>query len=314
MTAIRSGRRPVRLAVAAVLGLAVAGCGVGAGDAPEDVGLRISDGFGDLPTFARTPVVVEGEDTVIRLLQRNATVETSGGGSFVESIEGRAGGEQVGDSAAYWIFFRNGNFSDQGAADVRVRSGDRIWWDRHDGRIANVRAVVGSFPMPFVEREADGASVPVELGCADPAGAACTTAAARLDAAGVEVTAGALRPDARSTALRVLVGTWDEVRRDPVAARLESGPKTSGVLAQIRGRAIIPYRVNGRARTTLPDGWGIVAALRPGREPATWVVTGPSDADTEAAAEQLTAEALAGRFALLVSDGTAGPLPVEEEP
>lgn len=310
----RSGVWPRRIGrplTAVVAILAVAGCGVGAGETAEDVTLRVTDRFGSEVVVDEPQAEVEGEDTVARLLQRNTTIETSAGGTFVAAIGGRAGGEAQDGSTPYWIFFRNGVFSDEGAAGRKIVSGERIWWDRHDQRIANVQAVVGSFPMPFAARDDDG-SVPVELGCADPSSAACTVAAERLSAAGVAVTAGELEPQAAPTRLRVLVGPWSALRRDPVAARLELEPRASGVLARIRGTRLTPFAADGTAAAPLTSGWGLVAATRTRREPVTWIVAGRSAADAEAAAEQLTPDALAGRFSLLVRDGAPEPLPVPE--
>lgn len=291
--------------------MVIAGCGVGAGEAPEDVGLRVTDRFGSEVVLDRPQADVAGEDTVVRLLQRNTEIDTNSGGAFVAAIDGRAGGESTDGTTPYWVFFRNGVFSDEGAAGHELVSGERIWWDRHDERVANVQAVVGSFPMPFAARDEDGA-VPVELGCADPAGAACTVAAERLSAAGIAVTAGAFASRTSSSRLRVLVGPWSALRRDPVAARLEGTPRTSGVLARIDGARLTPFTADGTAAKPLTSGWGLVAATRTRRDPVTWIVTGRSTADAEAAAEQLTADALDGRFALLVRDGVAGPLPVTE--
>lgn len=305
------GRRWAGWSLAAASVLAIGGCGVGAGETAEDVGLRVTDRFGSEVVLDRPQADVEGEDTVARLLQRNTTIETSAGGTFVAAIDGRAGGEGQDGTTPYWIFFRNGVFSDEGAAGKRIVSGERIWWDRHDQRIANVQAVVGSFPMPFAARDEDG-SVPVELGCVDPSSAACTVAAERLAAAGVAVTAGAFASRTTSARLRVLVGPWAQLRRDPIAARLEREPRVSGVLARIRGTRLTPFAADGTAAEPLTSGWGLIAATRTRREPVTWIVSGRSSADAEAAAEQLTPSALAGRFALLVRDGVPEPLPVTE--
>ncbi len=307
---IRSRLRRIGWSTAAVVALAaLGGCGVGAGDTPEDIGLRVTDRFGTEVVADRPEADVEGEDTVVRLLQRNATADTSSGGAFVSAIDGRAGGEAQDGTTPYWIFFRNGVFSDEGAANVRVEDGDRIWWDLHDQRVANVQAVVGSFPMPFAARDGEE-RVPVQLGCVDVASPACTVAAERLAAADVAVTAEQLRPEGRPTQLRVIVGAWSELRRDPVAARLEGTPRSSGVLARVRGSRLVPYRADGSAAPAVPSGWGIVAATRIGRGPVTWIVGGRTEADAEAAAEQLTADALDGAFALHVRDGAAERLPL----
>ncbi|MBF6621295.1 MAG: DUF4430 domain-containing protein [Patulibacter sp.] len=287
---------------------AISGCGVGAGETPEDVGLRVTDRFGSEVVVDRPRAEVEGEDTVVRLLQRNVPIETDAGGTFVSAIDGRVGGEAADGSTPYWVFFRNGVLSDKGAAGVQVADGDRIWWDRHDQRIANVQGVVGSFPMPFTARE-DGEPPAVELGCVDVAAAACRIAGERLTAAGVAVTAAELAPQSAPNRLRVLVGPWDGIRRDPVAARLEAPPRTSGVLARVRDERLIPYRADGTAAPTIGAGWGLIAATRVRREPMTWVVSGRTALDAQSAAELLTADVLDGAFALLVRDRAPRPLP-----
>ncbi len=306
----RIGRSLVAIAVAAT----ISGCGVGAGDTPEDVGLRVTDRFGTESVVDRPQAETEGEDTVVRLLQRNTTVDVTSGGTFVAAIDGRAGGEATDGSTPYWLFFRNGVLSGEGAASVAVAGGDRIWWDRHDQRIANVQGVVGSFPMPFADRAGDDAGPPpVELACVDVDGPACRIAGERLADAGVAATAEQYAAGPGPTRLRVLVGAWSGVRRDPVAGRLEREPRTSGVLARVRGFRLTPFRADGSAAEEVRSGWGLVAVTRSGREPVTWVVTGRSAADAASAAEQLTPDALSGAFALLVRDGSPERLPLPGE-
>lgn len=296
------------LAIATVVVLA--GCGAGAGETPDDVQLRVSDDFGHEVLVDEPTPKLEGEDTVMRLLQRNAEVSVSGGGTFVDAIEGRAGGEGRDGSSAYWLFFRNGVFSDKGASEVRLRDGDRVWWDRNDSRAIPVGAVVGSFPAPFSHGVA-GEPQPVGLECAPAAKAACATVTERLRQAGITAKASALRPTAAPPAPRILVGTWRDIRSDPVAVRLERGPKASGVPATPTTSGVREHATDGSVRATVRDGWGLIAATRAKREPPTWVVTGASAADVRRAADGLRERSLAGRFAVLYRGSTPRALPAE---
>ena len=138
--------------------------------------------------------------------------------------------------------------------------------------------------------------------------AACAEAPERLDRAGVEVSASG----AEAAGPRLLVGPWARVRADPIAARLDDGPATSGVFARFErdgdrwtlaalDRAARPSRM-------LAAGAGLVAGLRRGDEPATWLVTGTDAAGAERAARLLDADALAQRYAV-ATDGAEIPLP-----
>lgn len=301
--------RPASAAAVAVTVLA--GCGVGAGKAPTGVQLRVTDDFGRVPMFDSAQPKIEGEDTVVRLLQRNLPIETTTGGTFISSIDGLAGGETQDGRSAYWQYFRNGVLENRGAGSVRPGDGDRIWWDRFDGRQARVTAVVGSFPAPFVDGF-DGQRLPVRLECAPRASAACDSAAAQLKAAGVTATRVEIAPDAKPTALRILVGAWNDVRKDPIAGRLERGPKISGVPATPSVSGLRPQRTDGRDLAAIPRGWGLIAATRTAREAPTWVVTGPTAKDAQTAAAGLRPADLAGRFAVLYRGERAQALPVAE--
>ncbi len=301
-TTRRLGRRAAPLLAAALLG----GCGLGAGDPPRDVTLRISEDAGTRPLRDVPRPAVAGEDTVARLLQRNAQVETSFSGRFVSAIDGRRGGEDADGRRRDWLYFVDGLLADRGAADVRVQDGDDLWWDRSDTGLAGVTAVVGAFPAPLA---GDGAPV---LGCAAPAGVACTRAAARLRAAGAAarpVALGATAPSGDRGARRVIVGPWSALRRDPVAGLLAQDPRRSGVYAVVTDDGLVPLDARGRTAPTARR-WGLVAALRPRGGGVTWVVTGATAADAARAAGALRERALAGRFAVaLLGSGRPVGLP-----
>ncbi len=103
---------------------------------------------------------------------------------------------------------------------------------------------------------------------------------------------------------------------DDLAAELSSAPATSGVFARfVRGaggwrlQALDP---TGATARTLGRGAGLVAAMRHGNDPPTWVVTGTDDAGVDAAAGLLDADDLAQRYAVATDGGTALRVPAPE--
>jgi hypothetical protein len=305
-----------RAAVAAVLTAAlaaVAGCGPGGGERASEVRLTVTEDFGAETVLERPRPETRGSDTVMRLLQRNAKVRTRYGGGFVQSINGRGGGRE-GGRPFDWFYFVNGVLADQGATSVEVRPGDRIWWDRHDwGATSTISAVVGSFPEPFVSG-IEGKRFTTRLECGDTVEAACDEAKRRLGALGVTV--GTSRPGTEGgfENLRVVVGTWPEIRGDRAVEQLERGPQTSGVYARVArdGRSITALDPRGRPARRLGPGTGLVAATRWRLDAPTWVVTGTDAAGVAAAARALDESVLAEKFALAIAGDLPVSLPVVE--
>lgn len=241
--------------------------------------------------------------TVLRLLDAEAEIETRYGGGFVHSIEGVAGTVSGGRSFD-WFFYVNGVESPLGAAEVTVEPGDRVWWDYRDWTDAmRVPAVVGSWPQPF----APGAPGPVLVECAGT-GPICDRVRDALAAAGARARlaapgeAGGERP-------AVLVGAWRRIAAQPAAELLAAGPARSGVFVAVDGRGRpTALDASGSPAGEYPNA-GLVAATRSGDDEPVWVVTGPAPRALAAAAAALDPAALANRYAVLVPPG-APPVPL----
>jgi Domain of unknown function (DUF4430) len=296
---------------------ALAGCGLGPGKTPTGVRLEITRDFGaQVQRSLRSPRA-EGQETVMSLLLRNASVATRYGGGFVQSIDGHSGGFQ-GSAPVAWFYYVNGVLAPKGAAETNVQPGDRIWWDLHDwSQTQEIPAVIGSFPEPFLTGFG-GRRPPVRLECAAPEQAPCRTVAARLRAAGVSSALAALGPGGEAPeTLRLLVGTWQQLRSDPGADLLERGPAASGVYARVLddGSAIALLDAQGQVTRTLGAGAGLIAATRYTDEDPEWLITGTDTAGLTLAANALRESTLHDRFALAftasgsATTGTALPLP-----
>jgi hypothetical protein len=288
--------------VAAVL---LAGCGLGAGKTPSGVRLVVTRDFGAQNLRSQRSLDVRGQETVMSLLRRNADVTTRYGGGFVQSIDGHSGGHEGGEPVD-WFYYVNGVEASKGAAESNVHAGDRVWWDLHDWEQTDyIPAVVGSYPEPFLNG-IEGLRLPVKVECVDPEADACRTVAARLRDAGVPVARAALGPaGAGKDVLRVLVGTWTQLRREPGAQALERGPGASGVYVRMSadGKTIELLDARGRAVETLNGSAGLIAATRYSEQAPEWLVLGTDPAGVDLAAHDLDEAKLRDHFAVALSAG-----------
>jgi Domain of unknown function (DUF4430) len=289
------------IAASLALGASLAGCGLGAGKAPGAVQLVVTRDFGGAVLHSwRSPAVV-GQETVMSLLVRNATVSTRYSGGYVQSIDGLSGGSEGGRSVD-WFYYVNGVEAPQGAASTNVHRGDHIWWDRHDwSQAEHIPAVVGSFPEPFLNG-IGGKRLPVRVECADVGGRPCRTVTSTLRAAGVPAAVSVLGSGAEPMTLRVLVGPWSQLRTDPQAVAIQRGPAASGVYVRFSsdGRTLTVLDRDGNPTGSLGAGAGLIAATASEEHVPTWVVTGTDAGGVEQAAGAVSQSTLSYRFAIVV--------------
>lgn len=299
-----TGLRGTAVAIALLLAaLAAAGCGLGPGADVGSVQLTVTREYGRVPVLRRSLGAKES-DTVMRLLEGSAEVQTRYGGGYVHSIDGVAEGERGGDPYD-WFFYVDGVESPVGAADVGVRGGERIWWDYRDWSATNhVPAVVGSWPAPFADG-VEGGHQPVVVECMG-AGDACAATRAALEAEGVKLASGSPK-----RAIQVLVGPWERLRHDPAARLLEDGPAESGIYADFARNELVALDEEGEEARRLGPGAGLVAATSRYGGPPVWLVTGGGPAAVRAAAGLLDAEDLRDHYAVAIEGGEAIPLPLE---
>jgi hypothetical protein len=321
-------RGPAVAGALLLLGVALvaAGCGLGPGSGVGTVDLTVTREFGTVKMSEASGEANES-DTVMRFLEGEDEIETRYGGGYVKSIDGVSEGERGGHPYD-WFFYVNGIESPVGAAEASLEGGEKIWWDNHDWSASeHVPAVVGSWPAPFTTGW-EGHEPVIDVEC-DINGAACPAVFEALERAGapVEATEASFEaegspPKAGGPAIRVLVGTWADLRSDPAAKLLEDGPAESGIYADFEGAAgsgAGPWRLVGldengaKARTFGADA-GLVAATRHYEGPPVWLVTGGTKAAVRAAAEALDPADLRDHYAVASEAGAVTPLPLRSRP
>ena len=299
-------RRRSLASLIVLFALAAAGCGIGAGDAPSGTRLMISRDFGERSMLDTGEPKLGGEDTVMRMLERNADVKTRYGGAFVQEIEGVAGGQRDGH-AVDWFFYVNGLQSDEGDKSIRLDEGDSIWWDHHRWDVSTVDVVIGQFPQPF-SGGPEGRRLPVRVECAEPEGADCKKIRDVLVEYGVPASRARLAAQLEQETLRVLVGPWQRIGGDRAAGRISEGPRESGVFARFEEdrTTLALLDSDGRARRRLGAGAGLIAATRVDDEPLVWVVTGTDDRGVASAVAAFGEASLHGNFALAITPEQTG--------
>ncbi len=305
--------RAAPLAGAAMaIATALAGCGLGPGEERSGAGvdLRVTRDFGHRLVLSEEDRRIREDETVMRLLKRNADVETRFGGGFVQSIDGLAG---EGASATNdWFFYVNGIEADQGAADFELSPGDVVQWDRHEwGETAEARAIVGAFPQPFLDG-LEGKRLPVRVECQDATSRPCRDVKRGLRDAGVPASGSSLGAPGNQHVARVVVADWSSARALPTARLVELGPRRSGVFARFvrDGRALELLGEDGRVVRTEGAGAGLVAALRPSDAELAWLVTGVDEAGVRSAVAALRPGNLRNAFAVATSADRVVKLPL----
>ena len=262
---------------------ALAGCGLGEGEERSGDGaqLRITRDFGRKALGSDSVQSVREGQTAMRFLRADNDVKTRYGGRFVQSIAGLSG--QGAGGSADWFFFVNGIEADVGAAEYELSPGDVVQWDYRKWRgHAEVRAIVGAFPEPFVHG-VEGRRRPVRVECAESESRECRDVKELLRAADVPATGSTLGAAGTQNIIRVVVAEWDRARALSSARVLEQGPERSGVFARYRdsGRRLALLDERGRTVRTEGPGTGIVAVVRPRDDELVWLVTGGNAAGVQ---------------------------------
>jgi hypothetical protein len=154
-----------RAALAAVLAVALAGCGSSSATGPAGrATLWVTRDRGAHVLYSTR---VPAGESVLQALDRVAKIETRFGGRYVRAVDGV---EEHGNRS--WFYYVNGYLADRSAADYRLRAGDLAWWDYRAWRNpAQDPVVVGAFPQPFLSGY-DGKRRPAVVVSADAGGRA----------------------------------------------------------------------------------------------------------------------------------------------
>ena len=196
-----------------------------------------------------------------------------------------------------------------------MHGGDVIQWDNRDwSATQRIPAIVGAYPEPF-RSGFEGERLPVRLECADADDEVCSDVKDSLVGVGASVSSSQLAASGGKELVRVLVGTWDELRDVRTPALLEEGPEASGVFARFAddGERLELLDEDGDVVRTADAGTGLVAATALEEQAVVWIVTGLDDLGVQAAASILDARSLRNGFAVAATPDGPVKLPLLED-
>jgi hypothetical protein len=210
------------------------------------------------------------------------------------------------DATGQGTLFVNGVKPDEPPAEFELSAGERLQWDED---AATTRAIVGSFPEPFLHG-LQGEKRPVRVECDDAESAPCRAARDALNAVGVPTSGSSLGAPGTENVTRLVVAKWPAARIVRGGHTLEIGPRESGVYARFADGALELLDENGDVARTAAPGTALIAALRPRADELLWLVTALDDAGLAAGVEALNRRALRDAFAVAVSADGLEKLPL----
>jgi hypothetical protein len=239
------GARRVLIACA-ILGAAGGGCGQTAAappPGPAAVTVTVTRDFGGSRVDGAR--AAPGQ-SALDALRRTARVDTAYGGRFVEGIDGLHGDRSAGWD---WLYFINGVEADRGAADYKLRPGDREWWDyRYWNDLIHVPVAIGAWPEPFLHGY-DGHR---------PRGVQVTGLPCSADVAGTLRAAGAHLTNT-SSPFTVRVETFAQA----ASALAPDVRRGRGLTVYLDAGRVMVYRTPGGPRPE-PAADALIAAYQPG--------------------------------------------------
>lgn len=310
--------RPSSIAVFCGLAIAAAGCGAGIGPGPAEgeAELVVTRDYGQTLVAGPVDREVRSADSVMSLMDEIADLKTSYGGRYVEAIDGIE--SSAGSRSSDWFYFVNGVEAEVGAAALRPRAGDSIWWDFRDWTESMYAgAVIGSYPAPL-KGVHGGRLGSVKFSCL-MAEANCRPVRRALQDDGIIF--GAPPGDSGGGPIRVVVGPIGELARRSADFRLGDGPDSSGVFARLEGRHdgggsgfLEALDERGKVTGRFGAGTGLIAAVRNQGEPPVWLITGTDDRGVTSASSALDPATLRRTYAVVVPPDGGPPLAVPTRP
>ncbi len=114
------------------------------------VTIIVTEKFGTSVLF-NEELIIESGESAIDVLQKVATVTTTYGGGYVESINGmKSQYNSENGEKKDWLYYINGMLASVGANMYKLHPGDIERWDFHDWSSDRaVTAIIGDYPEPF---------------------------------------------------------------------------------------------------------------------------------------------------------------------
>lgn len=274
--------------------------------------LIVTQNFGTDKLDSRQ-VAIKADLNLLEYMQHELQVDTHYGGGFIGEINGLKSTNKSGNRYD-WFFYVNGIGSPVGAAQIKPRAGDIIWWDYHSwGSGAGQPAVVGCYPQPLVNSRvkilANQRWEEMAWRCRERL---VSNGAVQAEIADLTQQSNYL--DKRSAPV-VVIGTWEELEEILYLQKWNDAYRKNGSGIHFRDGELELLGADGTPRQIISAGGGVIIASGQGlgdHNPL-WLIAGVDDEGVKLAVETFCShpEEMAWKFGLAVQPGQIIALPVK---
>lgn len=244
--------------------------------------------------------------TAIDALEDVADVEF-GPREMVSRVNGYSGGRirPLGPEPSGWFYRVNGVEADTDAKKFKLKPGDSLWWDlRRYDMYESLPVAIGQFPQPFFSGYRDTMRRP-QITYGKGMEPVAQEFEKLLEKADPEFRSirdeeflgrggdGNGRPQFRAVAsnrANIVIGRWEEIKRDPYIAEIAIDPRRFGLTVWIEGLDVRRQDPSEEFSTLLDEAEGVVWATTldgTADGPLVLVITGLTDEGVRASARAL---------------------------
>lgn len=283
----------------------------------EKVRLVVTHNFGTEVVFDSF-LDLNGACSALELTEMNLEVETSYGGSFVNSINGKNSGytgkKGQEKKNTDWFLYYNGILAAAGAADIKIANGDTVWWDYHDwGFSSFTPAMIGAFPQPLSR----GITLFYSPSCQGRAEKIAEYLKGQaVDS--VDIQEYDEKAVSQRQSVSMVIGIWNELDESSMLKGLNQNNKKTGLFCKLGNdgfqRLDVSLEETGRPYR---NETAIIAATGRGLgdQYPLWLLVGYDAGGLDKAIEFLTGNSIAPQYAwgMIISPAGIEPIPAECE-
>ncbi len=283
----------------------------------EGVRLVVTHNYGTEVVFDSF-LDLTGVCSALELTEMNLEVESSYGGSFVNSINGKISGytEKKGGERKKedWFLYYNGNLAAAGAGDITIKQGDTVWWDYHDwGLSAFTPAMIGAFPQPLSR----GVTLFYSQSCQDRAIKMADILKNRAVNV-VDIQEYDEKTVNQRSTCGMLIGIWNELNESSMLKGLSQNNKKTGLFCKLGDNGFQRLSVSlQETGTVYRDSTAIIAAAGRGLgdQYPLWLLVGYDAGGLDKAIDFLAGNSIAPQYGwgILISPAGIESIPAECE-
>ncbi len=254
--------------------------------AQETVDLWVTKNFQEEILNKKIPIQ---DESVMKILQDNCTLQRSFAGAFVNQINGVPADLGL-EKNSNWFYYINGLMADEGALGYFPKGNDVVWWDFHRWNdTVYVSAVVGAYPQPF-KGGYNGKIFKTVLVSTDDLFESAEGLKASLQSQGVkDVEIKNFTQNFYSDEeAQILIGSWEKIQNHSKIKDIVENCRKSGFFIRFKDSKLMALDIEGKEKVALAEASAILAIGAGFQVNAPfWIITGTDVTEVKKAVQLL---------------------------